>query len=89
MHVAVSILSQLRDQLLVADFTNSMLVFSDLSEISVDTCIIDSIRSYKITPPSILNPLDEFQNSLHDITTENTRVSIFLRSFLFYQTKLV
>ncbi|KAJ3256991.1 hypothetical protein HK103_004974 [Boothiomyces macroporosus] len=57
MYVGVSILKQMRDQLFECDFTNAMLLFSELSEVNVETCIVDSIRFSKVTPPSILENL--------------------------------
>jgi TBC domain-containing protein kinase-like protein len=75
MFTAVSILQQLRDQLLASDFTNAMIVFSELSQVSLETCIIDSLRAVKVTPPSILDRLKNFVNEPYDTTKENARFS--------------
>jgi hypothetical protein len=34
-----------------------MIVFSELSQLNVETCIIDALRAVKITPPSILKSM--------------------------------
>ena len=57
MFTAVCILQQVRGQLLASDFTNAMLIFSELSDVNVETCIIESLRAAKITPRSILRQL--------------------------------
>jgi TBC domain-containing protein kinase-like protein len=73
--VAVSVLQQLRDQLLASDFTNAMLVFSELSEVSLETCIIDSIRNFQITPPSIIDELRHFIAEPQELDLNQARFS--------------
>ena len=57
MYTALSVLTQLRDQLLVCDFTSAMVLFSELGDVNVETCILDSIKWSKITPPSLFDRL--------------------------------
>jgi TBC domain-containing protein kinase-like protein len=75
MFTAVSVLQQLRDQLLTSDFSSAMLLFSELSEVSLELCIIDSLRAIKITPPSILDQLKHFVNLSQHTPKENARFS--------------
>lgn len=62
-----------------------MLVFSELSDINVETCIIDSIRLAKITPPSIFDYLsDAISLSTLPHQVDDTRFS-----FLSTQTSIL
>ncbi|KAI8899812.1 rab-GTPase-TBC domain-containing protein [Globomyces pollinis-pini] len=64
MYMAVAILYQLRDEILKCDFTNAMLLFSDLAEVNVETCLMYAIRISKITPPSIINRMKDSIDSI-------------------------
>jgi hypothetical protein len=63
-YIAVSILVQLRDELLTDDFSAAMLIFTDLPHLSVDQIIVDSIKLARITPPSLLSHLAELNIDL-------------------------
>ncbi|KAH6588504.1 hypothetical protein BASA61_005900 [Batrachochytrium salamandrivorans] len=56
-YIGVSILQQNRDQLLRSDFSQAMMLFSEMPDVDVEKCIIYSIQAVKITPPSLLNHL--------------------------------
>ena len=51
--VALSILYQLRDRLLQAEFNDCILLFSDLPSIDIERCVKDSIQIFCSTPRSI------------------------------------
>lgn len=53
----IAILQQLRDELLRRDFNNSMLLFSELPEINIDTCITQSVYMSRLTPTSFVASL--------------------------------
>jgi hypothetical protein len=50
-------LKQLRQGLLQADFTEAMVIFSEMSEVKVDECIVEGLRAAKVTPPSVFDDL--------------------------------
>lgn len=53
LHVGLSILCQLRDTLLASGFNECILLFSDLPEVDMEQCVIDSLKFYENTPKSI------------------------------------
>ncbi|XP_011410154.1 PREDICTED: TBC domain-containing protein kinase-like protein [Amphimedon queenslandica] len=66
--VGVSILVQLRNELLSYDFNECIMMFSDLPDINIHQCVTEAGRLYHITPPSLYlrtqgkpqEPLDNF-----------------------------
>ncbi|XP_040578650.1 TBC domain-containing protein kinase-like protein [Lepeophtheirus salmonis] len=51
--VAFAILLQLRQRLLLAEFNDCILLFSDLPAIDIEKCVKDSIRVFENTPKSL------------------------------------
>ncbi len=51
--VGLSILLQLRERLLSAEFNDCILLFSDLPAVDIERCVADSVRLFSITPPSL------------------------------------
>lgn len=51
--IGISILRQLKSTLLASGFNECILLFSDLPDIVMETCVIDSQEMYVSTPKSI------------------------------------
>lgn len=66
--IGLAILLQLRSQILSYTFNDCILIFSDLPEINMDTCVKDATALFKQTPKSsVLRgwvPLDELRSQL-------------------------
>ncbi|KAF5298584.1 hypothetical protein FQR65_LT09678 [Abscondita terminalis] len=67
LHVGLSILSQLRDTLLASGFNECILLFSDLPEVDMEQCVVNSLLTYNSTPKSIT--ARSHQNELHEEIT--------------------
>ncbi|KAK9717474.1 Rab-GTPase-TBC domain [Popillia japonica] len=65
LHVGLSVLTQLRSRLLESGFNECILLFSDLPDIDMETCVKDSIATYIITPKSIT--ARQHQNEMYEI----------------------
>ncbi|XP_013390013.1 TBC domain-containing protein kinase-like protein [Lingula anatina] len=52
--IGVAILKQLKDRLLTFGFNECILLFSDMPEIAIDTCVQESIKIFCMTPKSSL-----------------------------------
>lgn len=52
--VGVAILMQLRSQLLDYSFNDCILIFSDLPEINIETCVKEALKLYESTPRSAI-----------------------------------
>ncbi|KAJ3084981.1 hypothetical protein HK102_000429 [Quaeritorhiza haematococci] len=57
MYIGLSLLQQLRDQLINRDFNNCMLLFSELSGIDTERCLAGAFAACRATPPSFLSHL--------------------------------
>ena len=53
-YIALGIVAELRNEILISDFSSAMLLFSDLSNINLEKSIERAIVYIKITPKSIL-----------------------------------
>ncbi|XP_073990547.1 TBC domain-containing protein kinase-like protein isoform X3 [Rhodnius prolixus] len=53
LYIGVSMLQQLRNVLLNSGFNECILLFSDLPEINIEKCVMDSILYYQSTPSSV------------------------------------
>lgn len=51
--IAISVLKQLKSTLLSSGFNECILLFSDLPDIEIETCVIASQKMYLETPKSI------------------------------------
>ncbi len=51
--IGLSILSQLRDRLLQAEFNDCILLFSDLPAVDIEKCVKDSVHVFCTTPKSL------------------------------------
>lgn len=49
----LSILTQLRSELFSFDFSECIMMFSDLPDIDIQQCISEAVHKYQITPPSL------------------------------------
>ncbi|KAJ3273219.1 hypothetical protein HDV01_004721 [Terramyces sp. JEL0728] len=65
---------------------DAMLVFSDLGEVNVETCIVDSIRFSMITPPSILESLKKImEDSMVNNSPTKNRVTLVDAVFISFK----
>ncbi|XP_068083084.1 TBC domain-containing protein kinase-like protein [Anabrus simplex] len=68
LYVGLAILRQLRDTLLASGFNECILLFSDLPEVDMERCVLDSIELYCSTPRSVTYR----QHELHPTPTTGT-----------------
>ncbi|KAI1280799.1 TBC domain-containing protein kinase-like protein [Halotydeus destructor] len=63
--IGVSILLQLRPQLINYSFNDCILIFSDLPELNIERCVKEAVRIFDSTPKSIIKrdlvPLDQLR----------------------------
>lgn len=53
LYIGISILKQLKATLLDSGFNECILLFSDLPDIVMESCVIESQKMYELTPKSI------------------------------------
>ena len=53
LYIGISILKQLKSTLLNSGFNECILLFSDLPDIVMESCVIESQKMYELTPKSI------------------------------------
>ena len=53
LYIGISILKQLKTTLLESGFNECILLFSDLPDIVMESCVIESQKMYESTPKSI------------------------------------
>jgi len=53
LYIGISVLQQLKNTLLSSGFNECILLFSDLPDIVMETCVIESQKMYLNTPKSI------------------------------------
>lgn len=82
LYIGISVLMQLKTTLLQSGFNECILLFSDLPDIVMETCVIESQRMYLCTPKSIsfrkyvlrvdkkLDPLDINNIELSELQNE-------------------
>lgn len=51
--IGISVLQQLKTELLNSCFNECILLFSDLPDIVMETCVVDSLKMYLSTPKSV------------------------------------
>uniref|UniRef100_A0A1B0GKB9 TBC domain-containing protein kinase-like protein n=2 Tax=Lutzomyia longipalpis TaxID=7200 RepID=A0A1B0GKB9_LUTLO len=77
--IGISVLKQLKSTLLVSGFNECILLFSDLPDIVMETCVIDSQKLYMSTPKSlayrkyVLHEKDPGQFDVQDIELEDLK----------------
>ncbi|KRT78462.1 GTPase activator protein, partial [Oryctes borbonicus] len=64
LHIGLSVLTQLRSRLLGSGFNECILLFSDLPDIDMETCVKDSVTTYEKTPKSIT--ARQHQNEIYE-----------------------
>lgn len=76
--IGVSILKQLRNNLLSYGFNECILMFSDMPEIDIQRCVQDSIKIFCSTPKSITYRVHENLNPKANIPFVGSRIKISL-----------
>lgn len=75
--IGIAILKQLKSTLLSSGFNECILLFSDLPDIVMENCVIESQKMYECTPKSITHR----QHALHtQLTTHHLVGRIHLYS---------
>lgn len=53
LYIGISILKQLKSTLLASGFNECILLFSDLPDIVMENCVVESQKMYESTPKSV------------------------------------
>lgn len=82
LYVGIAVLRQLKATLLASGFNECILLFSDLPDIVMETCVVDSQQMYLASPKSISyrkhvehdaqQAADEFVSFFSDVNTDRS-----------------
>lgn len=90
--IGISILKQLKNTLLTSGFNECILLFSDLPDIVMENCVVESQKMYETTPKSVSHRQHVLrEDEPHDFVRFSTNIvyaSLSLNYYIFRRTFL-